>query len=254
MPARDEDSSLPKTTPTDWVYSTATMPTARFWTPFDPGFGQVLKTLSEYIGSGTKTIEVGFAPGKVLAWAALKRKAKVSGVDYSTSGVTAARQFMQSLGIDADLRNENVFENSFDKDAFDVVYSVGVIEHFDNPEHIVQAHLDLARPGGIVVMFIPNYGGIWGRLQRRIDPANLEIHNIDMMNIPAMTRLMQARRCEILKIGYVGSFSASILVFDKVLPPRLCNYLSKFVNLISTFLPVPIGRLSPQIVTVVRKT
>lgn len=254
MPAADESISLPKTTPDDWVYSTDSMPSTRFWSPFDPGFQQVLKTLDRYVGANTKVLEIGFAPGKILAWAAIRKKAMISGVDYSKSGVAAASKFMKSISVAADLRNENVFETTFTKNSFDVVYSVGVIEHFDHPVAILQSHLDMARTGGVVVMFMPNYGGFWGKIQKRLDPDNLAIHNVDMMSIEAMNGFMQNMDCEIVEIGYSGAFSTSILSLEKALPSRLANYVHKGLNAISTFLPLPIGRLSPQIVTIVRKT
>lgn len=249
----EEPNSLPKTSPDDWIYSTRTMHSARFWSPFDPGFAQALKTLDGYVQSGSKVLEIGCAPGKMLAWAAIKKKAKISGIDYSHSGISAAKSYMKMLGICADLRKENIFETTFKHDAFDVVYSVGVIEHFDNPAKILQAHLNLAKPGGFVVMFMPNYGGFWGKVQKWLDPQNLAIHNVDMMNLGAMKNLMCRLKCEIVCIGYRGSFSTSILSIEKLVHPKLAGLIHKTLNAFSTFLPIPIGSLAPQIVTVVRK-
>lgn len=254
MRTTDDPSSLPKTTSNDWVYSTEAMPSARFWTPFDPGFGKVLSTLSKYIIADTNVLEIGFAPGKMLAWAACRKKAVISGVDYSKSGVEIAKRYMKALGLHCDLRHENVFQTTFEKNTFDVVYSVGVIEHFDHPKVIVQTHLDLAKIGGIVVMFVPNYGGLWGKIQKRLDPENLDIHNTSIMTTEKMTELMKTLNCEIIDVSYAGSFSSSILSLDRAMRPSMANFVHKLLNTVSTFLPFPIGRLAPQIVAVIKKS
>jgi 2-polyprenyl-3-methyl-5-hydroxy-6-metoxy-1,4-benzoquinol methylase len=44
------------------------------------------------------------------------------------------------------------------------VISFGFIEHFDNPENVIQKHLDLLKPGGILIVGVPNFTGIHGIL------------------------------------------------------------------------------------------
>jgi 2-polyprenyl-3-methyl-5-hydroxy-6-metoxy-1,4-benzoquinol methylase len=52
--------------------------------------------------------------------------------------------------------------------SFDVVYSVGLVEHFDEPAGVIEQHVRFARPRGITVVSIPGYG-----VQRYFDPDNL---------------------------------------------------------------------------------
>ena len=49
---------------------------------------------------------------------------------------------------------------------FDVVMSRGFIEHFDEPSSVVDRHLDLLKPGGLLVVSIPNLRGVNGLLTR----------------------------------------------------------------------------------------
>ncbi len=41
------------------------------------------------------------------------------------------------------------------RETFDLVYSVGLIEHFPDKTDIVEAHVSLAKPGGLVLFHVP---------------------------------------------------------------------------------------------------
>ena len=122
-------------------------------------------------------LEIGCAPGKLLSWVAAVLKAEVSGLDYSERGLSTAKRLFSALNLQGDLRCEDLRDTSFAPASFDWVVSYGVIEHFDDPRDVVSAHLRLVKPGGTTVMTVPNYGGLYGRLQRyfdqRISPATI---------------------------------------------------------------------------------
>src|SRR6266851_3138519 len=115
-------------------------------------------------------------------FAAVALRAQVSGLDYSVTGVDAAKRFVSSLHVQADIRQEDIFHHSFRESSFDVVGSFGLIEHFDDPREIIRKHVQLVRPGGIALIVIPDYLGVYGRWQRYFDPENLEIHNTKIMD------------------------------------------------------------------------
>jgi SAM-dependent methyltransferase len=64
---------------------------------------------------------------------------------------------------------------------FDVVFSSGLVEHFEEPERILAAHAGLAAPGGVVVVTVPNFRGLNGLVQRVFDPETLAVHNLEAM-------------------------------------------------------------------------
>jgi SAM-dependent methyltransferase len=179
-----------KTSPSDWDKGVAAMPNARFWSPFDPAFNATLGLLKKHIRSGTSVLEFGFAPGKHLAFVASRLGAKVTGLDYSPTGVSVARDFFKSMSLEGDLREGDLFEHPFARGSFDVVFSSGLVEHFDDPRPILAKHLELVRPGGKAIILLPHYGGIYGRLQARLDPDNLAIHNTGMMSPCALKKLI----------------------------------------------------------------
>ena len=76
--------------------------------------------------------------------------------------------------LTGEFRCEDIFTTTLPEASFDLVYSLGVIEHFEDARSIVEKHLFLTKPGGRVVISIPNFGGVYGRLERYFCPRALE--------------------------------------------------------------------------------
>jgi SAM-dependent methyltransferase len=101
--------------------------------------------------------------------------------------------------------------------SFDVVYSFGVIEHFDDPRPMVQKHFDLLRPGGTAIITVPHFGAGYGWLARRLDRKNYDIHNISIMSEAGMLALApEGSRARSYAYGRMSPWAVS---WNKV-PPR----------------------------------
>ncbi len=205
------------------------------------------RLLRQRVRPGSHVLEIGFAPGKHLAFAAKALGARVSGIDYSRSGIALATELFSALGIEGDLRCEDVFANSFAPGSFDLVYSAGVIEHFDDPREIVRCHVDLLRPGGTALILIPDYGGIYGRAQRYFDSEILGIHNLKIMSPEAMRALAPtdlAQRVQTFRTGRLNSWQITI---EKRWSPIVSRAVHLFCNGLALLQPFDIGRLCPTI-------
>ncbi|MFH1059432.1 MAG: class I SAM-dependent methyltransferase [Pseudomonadota bacterium] len=83
-----------------------------------------------------------------------------------------------TLGLELLPRHERIERHQFDlRQGFpdlraDVVFSLGLIEHFDPADtaRVIQAHFDLAAPDGLVVMTFPTPTGVY-RLARAVAEA-----------------------------------------------------------------------------------
>src|SRR6266571_6076866 len=62
------------------------------------------RLLKKHVKPGMRVLEIGFAPGKHLAYVSKVLGAAVTGVDYSENGVRFARRLFEALGIQGDLR------------------------------------------------------------------------------------------------------------------------------------------------------
>ena len=87
-------------------------------------------------------------------------------IDYNEFGVSLlAARFTGSPTVSWEVGNLLEYKAT---EQFDLVYSVGLIEHFDQEgtSACVKAHFDLCRPGGVVLMTFPTptalYRGIRG--------------------------------------------------------------------------------------------
>lgn len=163
---------------------------------------------------GTRLVEIGCAPGAWLAhFAALGFD--VTGIDESPRGVDLTRrnfemQHIQGEVIEGDALRLDLSELKLEGD-FDAVISLGVIEHFADPEPIVRIHAALARPGGKIILGVPNLGGPIGSVQGRLDRAWLEKHNLETLRPGRLRAVGEAAglRCE--SVTYVGGFDPRLL-------------------------------------------
>ena len=207
----------------------------------------IQRLLAAEIRPGMTVLEIGFAPGKQLAYLAAKRGARVAGVDYSVTGVQHAHELFSALGLAGDFRCEDIFRTSFERSLFDVVYSIGVIEHFEDPRELVRIHVELLRPGGTALIFIPDYGGAYGRLQRHFDPENLAIHNLRIMNTSALKALAPSDLVSDAGAFRCGRINPWQVSWHKRMPRPLALTASFLLNAAGILQPFDIGPLCPML-------
>jgi len=202
------------------------------------------RLLGREIRQGMRVVEIGFAPGKQLAYVAKTYGAIVTGVDYSVSGVEIAKNLFSVLGLSGDLLCEDVFDMSIPMGTFDFVYSVGVIEHFDDPRELVSKHIELLKPDGVCLILVPNYRGIYGTLQRYLDPDNLEIHNLNIMTCDAMKKLALSSLSGNVEVTRIDPSQVS---WHAKLPGWAAKSVRLALNLFGVIKPVDVEFLCPWI-------
>jgi len=107
-------------------------------------------------GNPGNVLEVGCGVGKTGA--ALKEAfgCKVTGIDISSSAIDVARQKkVYDKTIVCDLDKEAI-PAEMAHDRFDAILYPDVLEHLRDPLKVLLAHLNLLKPGGLVVSSIPN--------------------------------------------------------------------------------------------------
>lgn len=73
------------------------------------------------------------------------------------------------------------------QERWDLVFSIGFIEHFDDTADVIRRHAGLVKPGGTLFIVLPNFRGLNGWVQRTFDRRNYDAHNISSM-IPSRLR------------------------------------------------------------------
>ena len=209
--------------------------------------------LARHVRPHDTFLEIGCAPGKVLAWVAAVLRADVSGLDYSERGLATARRLFAALHLKGDLRCESLADTTFPPGTFDVVYSGGVIEHFKDPRDIVRAHIQLLKPGGTAVMTVPNYRDIYGRLQRYFDADILALHNLEIMTCDALRSLAPIDESAEVKTYPAGRLSPWVLTPAKRWPRPIALGLSYLFNAAALLQPLDVASLSPMLVLEIKR-
>lgn len=229
---KNNTSIIEEPTAQYWDDRWSVKPRPRFKSKFFIDTRNIQRLLKQYVAQGMNFLEIGCSPGKHLAWVRYTLKANVSGIDYSKTGVKISKWIFGELGVYGDIRCEDIFSTTFHPGLFDIVFSNGVIEHYNNPVDIVRCHVNLLKPGGKAIITIPNYGGIYGKLQNRMNPANLSIHNLDIMSCDALMRLAPSNLISKALAYPYGRFSPFLVDLSNVMPHFLANLILYTLNLI----------------------
>jgi SAM-dependent methyltransferase len=156
-------------------------------------------------------LEIGGAPGQYLAYMHHTFGYEVHCLDYSEVGCEKTRENFRLLNIPGRVHQGDVLDFGLDLPLFDIVYSLGFIEHFSDPDPVVARHVALLKPGGVLLIGLPNFLGINGFFLRRTCPEKMAGHNLAIMNMANWSTFEIALGLLPLFKGYVGGFEPSIL-------------------------------------------
>ncbi len=158
-----------------------------------------------------KVFEAGCAPGAWLSYFNRRFGYQAHGCDTSPRGVELTRENFRLLGIDGTVVQCDLLDAP-GEGTFDVVLSLGFIEHFTDPGPVLDKHVRLLRPGGVLVLEVPNLVGLNAWL---VTPELLAVHNQTIMNRRFFEEFGKSRGLEPLFLDYIGGFEP-----DNLGPPR----------------------------------
>jgi SAM-dependent methyltransferase len=117
-----------------------------------------------------KVLEIGCGSGGGVALFA-DYGHSAFGVDISPVAIERSRKIYKNVTFIC----EDLFNLKFEKESFDIIFNSGLIEHFPYPKNIetIKIMSKLLRPGGALIISVPNRLCLWYRLGKKI----LEILN-----------------------------------------------------------------------------
>ena len=138
---------------------------------------------------------------------------------------------------------------------FDLVFSNGLIEHFDGTKAIIESHVKLLNKNGILFISLPNFKGFNGWLQRTFDPENYKIHNISSMDLELLKKISIELGLVDIKVGYNGRFMMWLEnIKSKSSAFKLTFKVTWFtLKVLSKLLPFESRTFSPYIVLTAKK-
>jgi len=115
------------------------------------------------------------------------------GVDVSTPAIN----YGHSIGI------KNIFleaEKTFDKNFFDAVIALDVIEHIEDDQKALEYLVDFTKPGGIIVLMVPAHMFLWG-------VQDIISHHFRRYSVESLKKLIKSNgKVKIVRKSYFNSF------------------------------------------------
>jgi SAM-dependent methyltransferase len=152
-------------------------------------------------------VEIGGAPGQFVAYLNKYHNYQASIIEYSTTGCEKTKENFDILGLNVNIYNRDFFSDLSDIPRFDVVLSMGFIEHFQDLNDVLRRHIELLRKGGILILGVPNYAGIGKAVLKRTAPEMLARHNLQAMNLQNWRLLEDTYGLKAIFKGYIGGFA-----------------------------------------------
>ena len=162
--------------------------------------------LGELHGPAVRSLEIGCFPGRYLAYFG-DRGFELNGVDLTPRVAPEMRDWLVAAGYRIGRIELGDFFRFEDERGFDVVLSNGFLEHFPDWERCFARHLDLVKPGGMILLATPNFvGGLQKFLHGTLDRENFDRHCLAAMDLSAWRRLAEERGFDVVATEYFYEF------------------------------------------------
>lgn len=157
------------------------------------------------MGTTGDAIEIGCVPGNFLVYLNKEYGYTASGIDYSDH-LDYTQANLRFNGIEPkDLIHADFFQYQ-PKQLYDLVFSSGFVEHFEDHELVIRRHTEFAKPGGLVVIIVPNLRGVHRLLCGAFQPKVLAVHRFTLMKKQVLHATLESCGLEVLFCDYQKTF------------------------------------------------
>lgn len=154
-------------------------------------------------------IEIGAYPGRFLGYLASRYGLRATAVDFNPDFGTFEKTMYLMKVKNFQYINED-FVQLNPRERYDIVLSIGFIEHFKHFDEVMDLHCNYLKPGGAMLIMIPHmrYGQYFHR--RIFDRANLDIHNTKCMKKSVFKKFAKRNHLKIRHLSYFGGFLTNV--------------------------------------------
>jgi SAM-dependent methyltransferase len=205
-----------------------------------------------------RLLEVGCANSRWLPFFAETFGLDITGLDYSAVGCEQERELLARARVEGTIVCADMFQPPRElRGAFDMVLSLGVVEHFEDTAGAIAALAEFLAPGGRLITIVPNLRGAIGIVQRLLNRRIYSIHlrlgpddlvaghctsdfvnahadyfstsNFGVLNLRGLDPGARTTRAKELVVRGLIWFSRSIWAIERRVPLRPSRLLSGYV-------------------------
>jgi len=203
-------------------------------------------------------IEIGCNPGKSLVFLYKTYKFKIWGIDFTN--IKLSQKTLEYHQIPDFKLVEADFQTWKSDILFDVVYSSGFLEHFEDYDDLFERHARLLKPDGLLFLTVPNFRYGQYIFHWLFDREIFKSHNLKIMSLDVLHDLCVNNQLEILELSYFKTIDFWILgdLADRPLWQQIIIrpiiFIAKAINKLIGFIkPIPNRWFSPHLLLVARK-
>jgi SAM-dependent methyltransferase len=157
-----------------------------------------------------KLIEIGCAPGRWLIYFHQQFGYQVAGCDSAPEAVAVTRSNVAQAKVPADIVLADFMEDQLAARSYDIVLSLGFIEHFSDPWPAIERHVRLAKPGGTLVVEVPNFTGLNRWFLKQGAHRLLDVHNTRIMHLAFFREIANRFKLDPRFIGHIGGVEPAL--------------------------------------------
>jgi len=167
-----------------------------------------LKLIKKYAKSG-KLYDIG------VGWGHFLYTAKLMGFDASGVEISELMHHYATTDLKLDVVHDNFFNLGLPSDNWDVATMWDVLEHINEPDKAIEKVWDILKPGGYLVLQVPQIDSKVARKQKG-KWSMMSIEHINYFSKKSIKTLLEAKGFEVVK--YKSSYELKLFLMFTVLP------------------------------------
>jgi 2-polyprenyl-3-methyl-5-hydroxy-6-metoxy-1,4-benzoquinol methylase len=183
-------------------------------------------------GNSKKIIEIGCGDSVVLPYFYNKFKLNIFGIDYSEIACERSKKIIENSNSIGEIKLMDLFRLDANYlNAFDFVFSNGVIEHFEDNTIALKEMKKMLSQNGVLITGIPNMTGLTFQLLKLFNKNVYDTHNV--FGIKEFIQIHENCNLEIISSH---SFPISLYIpLDglKGIKKKIVFFINKFLILFS---------------------
>lgn len=180
-------------------------------------------------------IEIGGYPGRYLAYISSKYQLKPCCLDFNVD-TSKLKESFKCMGVSEYDVIQSDFEKYSSDKKYDLLFSHGFIEHFNNYDSILDKHAALLNEGGSLMVTVPNkknFRYLYGWL---LDRKNLRLHNTKCMKKKVFMDFVKRNNLELVDFAYYGGFPYAVHQELNIVQRAAYAVLKRFFKAVNPFL------------------